>query len=185
MKKFASWLVALFCFLVAVVFAHLAGSVLWEYYTSDSPEPLVIYKIPHSFEGRILPGHRVSPMTFTVSYPFEEALEWGESAILSFGFTQDSLESDPTLEVWMPDSRSVGIFRYSQLSLPTRPWLDDDKHFYKVGKLVFDEDTREITASPTKIRMDDRRFSWVFTLVLLCLFNLIVGWVCASSIRRS
>ncbi len=55
-----------------------------------------------NFSGRILNESVVMPGTFTINVPFEEALRWGEDAILSFG--------ESGVELWKSDDFISGVF---------------------------------------------------------------------------
>ena len=57
------------------------------------------------FKGRIIPSEKIRPGTFTIEVSKEEALKFGENAILSYG-------KDNGISIWSPDSSTNGIFLF-------------------------------------------------------------------------
>src|SRR3989344_4910389 len=98
--------------LVGMMFLYfLVFLVAWQ--SIFLPEPYYV-ELPE-FKGRILPGEKVKPGTFTIKEDFESISQWGDDGLLSYeGAILPFSHQVLRLTAWRPDPKTPGVFQYAQ-----------------------------------------------------------------------
>jgi len=117
-------------FIVAIALIILVNVGLWRYITINKP-PEVKISIAE-FGGRVFDQGEIRPGTFTIEQPFNEAIKWGEDAIMHV--------DQNAIEIWKPDKTTEGVFLYSKQT-------DFFTDLYQVGSIK--KEGEILTISPT------------------------------------